>query len=387
MDSFTFSTAKSIVNKAGGIRSVPQLCKNLGIQKPLLVTDFGIVSLGLHESLLSSFSSAGIHCCVFKDVQPDPSESVVLSALDYAQHESIDGIIGLGGGSSLDVAKTIAVLANSEQHLDDIYGVDNVSSSRLPLIQIPTTAGTGSEVTPIAVITTGDTTKKGIVSPVMLPDIALLDPELTLGLPPHITAATGIDAIVHAIEAYTSAKKKNPYSDLLARKAIKLLTTYIQTAVHKGSDLEARSAMMFGATLAGQAFSNAPVAAVHALAYPLGGHFHIPHGLSNALMLPHVMRFNLPQAEGLYAELAPLATNNHSSAAGSDRQRAEMLIDYLVELMDDLGMPSTLHSVGISERHLPLLAEEAMQQQRLLVNNPREVNKDDALNIYRASYT
>lgn len=386
MDSFIFNTTKSIVNEVGGVRLVPELCKRLGIHKPLLITDPGIISLGLHENLMKYFSSAGMKCAIYQDVQPDPSEAVVLRALDYAQRESIDGVIGLGGGSSLDVAKTISALVQSKQRLGDIYGIDKIRDSRLPLILIPTTAGTGSEVTPIAIITTGETEKKGIVSPVILPDIALLDPELTLGLPPHVTAATGIDAMVHAIEAYTSAKKKNPYSDLLAREALRLLSTNIQAAVHKGDDIQARSAMMLGATLAGQAFSNAPVAAVHALAYPLGGIYHIPHGLSNALVLPHVMRFNAPKAEELYGELASLLVSNHSPTSGSKRESADVLIDYLVNLMADLGLPSTLKSVGISEDKLPLLADEAMLQERLLINNPRLVDKDAALSIYQAAY-
>ncbi|MBU2321750.1 MAG: iron-containing alcohol dehydrogenase, partial [Gammaproteobacteria bacterium] len=256
---------------------------------------------------------------------------------------------------------------------------------RLPLIQVPTTAGTGSEVTQIAIITTGETTKMGVVSPLLLPDLALLDADLTLALPPAVTAATGIDAMVHAIEAYTSALKKNPLSDLLAREALRLLAANLDEAVHNGGNREARQAMLLGACLAGQAFANAPVAAVHALAYPLGGHFHIPHGLSNALVLPHVLGFNASVAAPLYAELAPLVLGD-SLRAGSELERTEQFLQALADFSVRSGLPTRLRDAGVSEAMLPTLAADAMLQQRLLVNNPRTINEQQALAIYQAAY-
>lgn len=296
-------------------------------------------------------------------------------------------VIGFGGGSSMDVAKLIALLAHPEagQGLGEVFGVGNARGPRLPLIQVPTTAGTGSEVTPIAIVTTGETTKMGVVSPYLLPDLALLDADLTLGLPPAVTAATGIDAMVHAIESYTSKLKKNPLSDLLAREALRLLAANLERAVGDGGDREARQAMLLGACLAGQAFANAPVAAVHALAYPLGGHFHIPHGLSNALVLPEVIRFNAPAAAGLYAELAPLLLGDRLRPGDRDALTAQ-LIDELAQLSPRNGLPSRLRDAGVDEAMLPRLAADAMLQQRLLVNNPREVGEADALAIYRAAY-
>jgi len=255
---------------------------------------------------------------------------------------------------------------------------------RLPLIQVPTTAGTGSEVTQISIITTGETTKTGVVSPLLLPDLALLDADLTLGLPPAVTAATGIDAMVHAIEAYTSKLKKNPLSDMLAREALRLLAANLDEAVHNGSNREARQAMLLGALLAGQAFANAPVAAVHALAYPLGGHFHIPHGLSNALVLPAVIAFNAPAAENLYAELAPLLVPDLQP--GSNARLTEQLVAALAELSPRCQLPSRLRDAGVPEESLPMLARDAMLQQRLLVNNPRELTEADALAIYRQAF-
>jgi alcohol dehydrogenase len=270
--------------------------------------------------------------------------------------------------------------------LSEIYGIDKITQPRLRLVQVPTTAGTGSEVTPISIVTTGKVTKSGIVAAQILPDIVILDPELTLGLPPHGTAATGVDAMVHAIEAYTSRHKKNAYSDRLAKEALVLLSANILKATHNGNDVDARMAMLRGACLAGQAFANAPVAAVHALAYPLGGVFHIPHGLSNSLVLPHVMRFTAPEAHTLYADLGPLIIPNYDKAFKSSTRVTHDLIAYLESLIVDLGLPNSLKKMKIKRSDLPVLAHDAMKQTRLLVNNPREVSEVDALLIYHDAF-
>jgi alcohol dehydrogenase len=275
-------------------------------------------------------------------------------------------------------------MAKSGETLDEIYGVGNAKGQRLPLILIPTTAGTGSEATAVAIVTTGETTKAGVVASQLYPDVALLDAELTVGLPPHITAATGVDAMVHAIEAYTSARLKNAYADMLAKQALELISKNIMAATHNGSDINARQAMLLGACMAGQAFANAPVAAVHALAYPLGGHYHIPHGLSNALVLPYVMRFNAPNAKELYAELAPVIMGK--TVSGDAATVTEALITHIESLIADLGLPHRLRDMNVPETDLPILASDGMQQQRLLVNNPREVTEADALAIYQAAY-
>ena len=310
---------------------------------------------------------------------------IILAAAEQAKSAGVEGIVGLGGGSSLDVAKLVAVLAMGKEELKDIYGVGNAKGPRLPLILVPTTSGTGSEVTPISIVTTGTNEKMGVVSPVILPDIALLDPELTLGLPPHITAATGIDAMVHAIEAYASASpNNNPVSRMLAGQALTLMGRSVLKAVHEGSDMDARSDMLLGSMLAGQAFANSPVAAVHALAYPLGGHFHIPHGLSNALVLPHVLRFNAATTPQPYAEIAPYAFPELSRFEG--QQRAAAFCDRLAELSAACGLQQSLREMNIPEDFLPRLASDAMNQTRLLVNNPREVTEADAFAIYQAAY-
>jgi alcohol dehydrogenase class IV len=261
-----------------------------------------------------------------------------------------------------------------------MYGVDVARGPRLPLVLVPTTAGTGSETTPVAIVTTGDGQKKGVVSGLLIPDCAVLDARLTLGLPRPGTAATGIDAMVHAIEAYTSKRLKNPVSDALAREALGLLIGNIERVCEKGDDLAGREAMLLGASLAGLAFANAPVAAVHALAYPVGARFHVPHGLSNSLVLPAVLRFNLPAARDLYAELAQIIVPR---AKGTSDVLAEAMIERLSNLPAKLGLPTRLEQVGIGEQDLETLAGEAMEQTRLLVNNPRDMTREHAYAIYR----
>ncbi|MCP1648770.1 iron-containing alcohol dehydrogenase [Pseudomonas nitroreducens] len=385
MQPFSFATTAQILCESGSAARLGELCRERGAQRVLIVTDPGITRLNMLDGVLPGFAEAGVAVEVFDQVVADPPESVVLQATDQARRMAAQLVIGFGGGSSMDVAKLVALLAHplAAQGLMDIFGVGNARGPRLPLLQVPTTAGTGSEVTPIAIVTTGETTKMGVVSPHLLPDLAVLDADLTLGLPPAVTAATGIDAMVHAIEAYTSKLKKNPLSDLLAREALRLLALNLDEAVHNGGNREARQAMLLGACLAGQAFANAPVAAVHALAYPLGGHFHIPHGLSNALVLPEVIRFNAPNAGALYAELAPLLLGQRLR---SDADRTEQFIAELADLSPRSGLPSRLRDAGVPQDSLPRLAADAMLQQRLLVNNPREVSESDALAIYRAAF-
>ncbi|WP_340110362.1 iron-containing alcohol dehydrogenase [Pikeienuella sp. HZG-20] len=381
MNSFTFQTTRSIISEVGATGKIGELAAGLGCGKVALITDRGIRDAGLLEEALKGLKSAGVDVWIFDEVVADPPEALILDAVARAKAEKVDGVVAIGGGSSLDCAKLIALLVNSDQPLSEMYGIGLATGARLPLIVSPTTAGTGSEVTPIAIVTTGSAEKKGVVAPQLFPDWAVLDAELTVGLPAHVTAATGIDAMVHAIEAYTSRHKKNVMSDALARQALGLLGANIRRACVEPGDRDARGAMLLGSMLAGMAFANAPVAAVHALAYPIGGHFHVPHGLSNALVLPHVLAFNMPAAAPLYAEIAPLIfpelANDPDPAAG--------LPDAFARLGPELGMKSKLSEVGVSHNHLPMMAEDAMKQTRLLVNNPREMTLEAAREIYAAA--
>ena len=385
MSAFQFRTVPHLISEPGASAQLGAYIRQYfpEVKRALLVTDPGFLSTGLVETPLRSLRDAGIEVHVYADVQADPPEAVVLAAVTQAQLFHVELVIGLGGGSSMDVAKLIAVLAPGQQELASMYGIGKVEGKRLPLVQLPTTAGTGSEVTNISIVTTGATSKMGVVAPQLYADLAILDASLTLGLPPAITAATGIDAMVHAVEAYTSAHLKNPLSDILAQQALTLLSQNLARVCRNGQDLSARQAMLLGATLAGQAFSNAPVAAVHALAYPIGGMFHVPHGLSNALVLPHVLRFNLSHAAPLYAQLASIVA---PLATGSEETRAQALIDAMQELAAQTGIVRTLREVGIAESDLDALAEAAMLQTRLLGNNPRPVTLTDARAIYAAAW-
>lgn len=385
MSSFNFSSVPDVSVGAGFSDHLGEVLEGLGFSRAFVVTDPGIIQFGLLDKTKESLDRHNIEYHIYSDVVADPPESVVEDAVSIAQDFGCDVVIGFGGGSSMDVAKLLAVLIEGEQALRDMYGVDKVTNSRLPLIQVPTTAGTGSEATMVSIITTGETTKAGVVSRTLLADKIILDPNLTLDLPAHVTAATGIDAMVHAIEAFTSKRLKNPLSDMLALQSLALLSSNIRTAVLNGEDVAAREAMLLGAMLAGQAFANAPVAAVHALAYPLGGNYHIPHGLSNSLVLPHVLRFNAVAASDLYQVVADviLPEGQRSGAAGG---AAEALADYFLTLAEDLGLQTSLRQMNIPEHDLSQLAEEAMLQQRLLINNPRDVSYDDALMIYQQAY-
>ena len=377
---FDFHSTQSIIVERGGSAYLAKRIIERGGKSVLIVTDPGVLSAGLLNKALPQFKELALSLKVFSDVQADPPVSVIENAVRLAQECKADFIVGFGGGSSMDVAKLVALLAPGKEKLADVYGIGMAKGPRLPLILVPTTAGTGSEVTTISIVTVSESEKKGVVSPRLLPDVALLDAELTLGLPPHITAATGIDAMVHAIEAFTTKRLKNPLSDCLAKEALRLLAGNLHAAVNAGNDIVVRENMLLGACLAGMAFTNAPVAGVHALAYPIGARFHISHGLSNALMLGPVMRFNIPQAHVMYAQLGQIIK---PGLQGSTTEQATQLADYLGGLAGDLGLPKRLVEVGIASTDIDQLASDAMLQTRLLQNSPREINLTDANALYR----
>ncbi|ASM71758.1 MULTISPECIES: iron-containing alcohol dehydrogenase [Roseobacteraceae] len=383
MTPFTFNTTPSIRMGDGLLEQLGDMARATCGASVLLVTDPGMMATGIVDRALASLKTAGVTVTVFADVKADPPEVVILQATEAAK--GMNGVIGLGGGSSIDVAKLAALLACSGETLADCYGVGMAKGPRLPLIAVPTTSGTGSEVTPISIVTTGASEKMGVVSPLIIPDVALLDPELTRDLPAHVTAATGIDAMVHAIESYASASpNNNPVSRALAVEALRLMGGALERAVKEPHDMAARGDMLLGSLLAGQAFANSPVAAVHALAYPIGGHFKVPHGLSNALVLPHVLRFNAVTAPTLYAELAGITFPDLAGLEG--QAAATAFADALQDLSTRCGLQKGLRDVGIGQDDLPMLARDAMNQTRLLVNNPRPLDEADAQAIYEAAW-
>lgn len=377
---FDFYSTHAILVARGGSAHLASKILERGGKSVLIVTDPGVLGAGLLERSLEQFKELKLAVQIFSEVEADPPISVIEKAVSVAQESRADFIVGFGGGSSMDVAKLVALLSLGKERLADIYGIGMVKGPRLPLILIPTTAGTGSEVTQSSVVTVSESEKKGVLSPYLLPDLAILDAELTLGLPPHVTAATGIDAMVHAIEAFTTKRLKNPMSDCVAKEALRLLSGNLSQSVHDGKDIVARENMLLGACLGGMAFTNAPVAGVHALAYPIGARFHIPHGLSNSLMLAPVMRFCNDVAHPMYAELGQIIK---PGLKGSSKEQAIQLADYLGGLAGELGLPERLSEVGIHESDVDQLARDAMLQTRLLMNSPREITMSDAAALYR----
>ena len=385
MSHFQFQTVSNIISGLGSIYELKQLLQQQSYKKLLVVTDAGMIQQQLHLPIIEILETIQLDYVIYSSVQADPPEHIVLDAVQFAKNEKADIVLGFGGGSSLDVAKVIAVLAHPEQQhtLQDLYSINNAKIPRLPLFLVPTTAGTGSEVTPISIVTTGETTKTGIVCPVLFADVAILDATFTQNLPAQITAATGIDAMVHAIEAYTSKIKKNPYADMLAKQALRLLNDNLSLVLADGQNLAARQNMLVGSMLAGQAFANAPVAAVHALAYPLGGHFHISHGHSNALVLTEVLKFNAPNAKQLYAELMCWID---PKSTGSTDGLCDLFIDHMQNHLNKSGLILKLKDLNVPETKLEQLANDAMLQTRLLQNNPRELQLQDTRQIYEAVY-
>ena len=387
LNSFQFNTTPGLRFGSGQVKNTcKEMSEKLG-ERILFITDKDLISLGLTDPTIKELQKNG-SVEVFDDVEADPSKKTLLNAIEIVKKIKATGVIGFGGGSSMDVAKLSALILGSNENLEEAWGVANAKGPRLPLVLIPTTAGTGSEVTPISIITVGEEEKKGVSSSLILPDLAILDPELTLGLPASTTASTGIDAMVHAIEGFASSNNNNnPISKMLAIEALKLLGASIEQAVLDGSNVEARGNMLIGAMLAGKAFANSPVAAVHALAYPIGGTFHISHGLSNSLVLPYVLRFNTvdTKASKDYAELAPYVFPEIDTNKGAQAVSAEF-IDKLEDLSKKLGLPQKLREVDIPKEACEKMARDAMKQTRLLVNNPREVTEKDALNIYQSAW-
>lgn len=387
MNIFNFNTTPTLIF-GNGVSSIAcdKILEKLG-QNIFLITDSSLTNIGLNKKIIDELSQFS-KLKVFDEIESDPSKQTLIKAFNVAKNFKPTGVLGFGGGSSMDIAKLVSLLMGTKQDIDNIWGVGNAKGPRLPLVLVPTTAGTGSEVTPISIITVEDNEKKGVSTPIILPDLAVLDPELTLNLPSDITAATGVDAMVHAIEAYTSINQNNnPISKLLAIESLKLLGSSIEIAVFDGQNIEARKNMLLGSMMAGQAFANSPVSAVHALAYPLGGIFHISHGLSNSLVLPHVLRFNSINTEACdkYAFLAPLIFKDIN-----DKRNTQLICNDFIERLENLSsilnLPSKLRDLNIPKDACAKMAKESMKQTRLLVNNPREVTEEDAFNIYNAAW-
>ncbi len=375
-----FQTTPRLVKGTGSFNRIADEVKRLGGSKVMIITDPGLVKAGIVGRLEELLNSAGTSFARFDSVEPDPRYEIASQAADDTKESGADLIIGIGGGSSLDIAKVAAILVTNAEPVGALFGIDMVPRPGLPLILVPTTAGTGSEVTPIAILSDyGEKLKKGIVSPYLFPQAALLDAELTLGLPQAATASTGMDALIHAVEAFTS-KNAYPLTDMLAVEAMRLISENIRTAFANGSNLAARERMLEGSLLAGMAFANAGVTAVHAFAYPIGAEFHIPHGVANSVMLAPVMEFNMMGNLRKFAYMADVL--GEDTAGLSTREAAGKAVEALRVLAADLKVPDSLSQFGVREEHIPSLAQGVMKVTRLLANNPRELTLEDAEEIY-----
>jgi len=377
----TFAAANKLVFGRDALTHLPEEVKRLGMQRPLIVTDKILIQAGVVaqvEELLP------VQTGIFSDVNPEPEIEIVDQCVSLIREGKHDGLIAVGGGSAIDIAKAASVMATNEGSIELYFGTNLVKNPGLPLIAIPTTAGTGSEVTNISILSdTTEHVKKGIVSPYLLPDVAIVSPMMTLTCPPSVTAASGVDALVHAVEAYIS-KFASPVTDALAIGAMKLIAVHLPKAYACPDNIESREAMITASLMAGLAFGNAGVGAVHALAYPLGGRFHIAHGVSNSLLLPYVMKWN---KIACLEKLSDIAQALGENVDGLNRdQAAEAAIEAMTRLCHYVEIPQSLREFNIPESALVEMAEEAMKQTRLLKNNPRTLLKKDIEDIYRAAY-
>lgn len=379
-----FNTTTRILCEPNSLSTkLGKVVKDFGATQVLIVTDKALVQLGFVNLAIEALSAEGIQAIVFDGVIPDPTVEVVDNALNLARHHHCDAIVALGGGSSIDTAKIIALHDNPFISATNLFNQDLSKFNKLPLIAIPTTAGTGAEVTFVSVITTTDGSKFAVYHSKILPDVAILDANLTLGLPPLITAATALDAMVHCIEAYTSRTKKNPVSDALAVKGLQLLWQNYRKVMTDGKNIEARSEMLLGSCLAGMAFVNASVAAVHGLSYPLSIRFHVPHGHANALVMAGVFTFNLPAAQQHYAELAR-AVLPQQTLSLDDTVAATLFIDELKQFLTESGLKTSLRELGIQQTDIDGLATLMINiYSRLIVSNPIDMTVDDVKKIYQ----
>jgi alcohol dehydrogenase class IV len=378
-----FYSPHKIVFGTGTASGVGAEVRNLGASKVFIVTDPGVTKAGLLKSVTRSLEEAQLAYVIYDKVEAEPPVRLVDEGVDRFRSEGCDLVLGVGGGSSLDVAKGVSIVAGSGGRLLDFAGMDLVKKPGAPKILMPTTAGTGAEVTRVLVVTDeAENTKKVVYSFYCLPELAIVDPLLTYSMPPSVTADTGMDALVHAIETFVSVHA-TPFSDILAEKAIALIGRYLPVAWSKGSNPEARYHMSLAATLSGLAFASGGLGAVHGLSYVLGTRYHMPHGRSNAIMLPHVMKYNLPGSPEKYAAIAALL--GRSTLSCGVNQAAALSAVAVEDLLKTLQISCRLRDYGISEKELPFLVEGGLKQSRLFSFNPRDLSEEDVRAVYQSA--
>ena len=379
-----FRTAETLITGTGSIAQIGEQAKKLKATKVIIVTDKIIRQTGLLSKVTEPLVVAGLEVDIIDDVVPEPPFENLEQMVTKIEGYGYNLLIGVGGGSALDITKVLSVMLTNKGDVRDMIGIEKIENPGVPTILVPTTSGTGSEVTYNAIFTdTRDMVKKGIVSPYLLPKVAIVDAELTLTVPPAVTAATGMDALVHAVESYT-AIRANELTDGIALQAIKLISRSLRKAVYNGMDLKAREDMAMGSLLAGISLGNAGVGAVHALAYPLGGKFKVPHGVANSLLLPFVMKYNAVADLEKFTEVAKAMGENVEGL--SLREAADRAVQALAQLSEDVGIPASLKDVGVTPSDITALAEEASKVDRLLNNNPRWLTIKEIQKIYEDAY-
>jgi alcohol dehydrogenase class IV len=378
----SFKSAHQLITGKGAAQALAEQLQKLAVNNPLIVTDKGVRNSGTLTIITDQLpdNTYGI----YDNIPPEPEVSVVKACADIFKQGTYDGLVAVGGGSAIDIAKCVAVMVEHVGDLESLFGENMVSQRNVPLIAIPTTAGTGSEVTNIAILSDPVAQiKRGIVSDFLLPDVAIVSPEMTLSCPSNVTAASGVDALVHAIEAYLS-NFSSPITDALAIKAMTLIIHALPKAYAEPDNLQAREDMATGSLMAGLAFGNAGVGAVHALAYPLGGRYHISHGVSNALLLPYVMEYNKPVCLERFYDIAQAFGEPVHTL--TQLESADRVMHRLRELCHEVAIPKNLSALNIPKADIPQLAEEAHNVKRLLRNNPRAPTVEDIAAIYQAAF-
>jgi alcohol dehydrogenase len=392
MNVITLLQPPRIVFGNGCATGCVELLTQRKVRRVLVVTSSPVLpGIGF---LLKALEKAGCDVVQGPPVDREPTRGIFAEVLKVAREARVEGVLGIGGGSALDVAKLVAALAQGRQGVEEVFGINLLQGRGLFLVCLPTTAGTGSEVSPNAILLDeADQLKKGAVSPYLVPDAAVVDPLLTLSVPPGVTAATGLDALTHCIEAYTN-KFAHPAVDTYALEGMRLISANLLRAVRKGSDEEARANLVLGSLYGGLCLGPVNTAGVHALSYPLGGQFHVAHGVSNAVLLPHVLRFNLTQAPERYARVARALGADGADGLEANRPgdpsailaAAERGVEYLARLSEQCGVPQRLSQLGVPREAIPSLAKAAMKVTRLLKNNPRLITEQDAVRIYEGSF-
>ena len=369
----------------GAMEHLPSELQRFNAKHILIVTDPFLHEIGLTANVIKPIEALHLSYEVYTDVVPEPPLAIGEKLVKFTKENQFDAVVGIGGGSALDLSKLAGVLSQHEGEVADylnLTGTRQVAHKGLPTILIPTTSGTGSEVTNISVLAL-ETTKDVVAHDSLIADVAIVDPALTMSLPPKVTAATGADALTHAIEAYVS-KFASPVSDALALQAIRLISSSIRTAVHQGDDKEARTKMSYGSYLAGLAFFNAGVAGVHGLAYPLGGQFHLAHGESNAVLLPYVMGYIRPSCERQMKDI--YEAMGFSPSGMSQQEASKACVRELKRLVEDIQIPSTLQAFGIHKEAISSLTDDAILQTRILARSPLKLEWQDIFTIYSAAH-